>query len=63
MNGLFDEEIADPDRMWVPYCYLPPPLNWLHIEIWRREWAGPRIVSQAEIPPWLNVDGLYWRRV
>ena len=58
---LFDREIADPGAGWRPWAHSPPPLDWLHLEIWRREWPGPIIVTPAEIHPAMNVAGLYWR--
>ena len=60
---LFDLEIADASRGWLPYLHRMPAGNLLYLEIWRREWPGPRIVYQPELPSWLNVHGLYWREV
>jgi hypothetical protein len=58
---LFDQDIQDPNERWRPWEYAPPPLNWLYLEIWRREWPGPRIITPAEVSPEMNVAGLYWR--
>lgn len=61
----FDQALSDPTEGWKPYWFpeTHPALNWLHIEIWRREWPGPKIVSQAEMHPAMNVYDLYWRPV
>lgn len=61
--NLLDIEISNSDCRWKSWLDQPPPPNWLHLEIWRREWPGPKIVSQAQVPSWMNVNGLYWRRV
>ena len=60
---LFDLAVTDPAEGWRPYWYpeTHPPLNWLYLEIWRREWPGPKIVTPAELFPAMNVFGLYWR--
>lgn len=59
---LFDQAIQDPTEGWKPWVHVLPPLNWLHLEVWRREWPGPRFVTMSDIYPDTNVNGLYWRQ-
>ena len=58
---IFDQDIRDPAQRWAPWAWTPPPLNWLYLEIWRREWPAPRFVAPCEVSPEMNVAGLYWR--
>lgn len=58
---LFDQDINDPSERWQSFVHSSPPYNCLHIEIWRREWPGPRIVVRAEMHPEMNLASLYWR--
>jgi hypothetical protein len=58
---LFDQAIADYREGWHPWQYAPPPLNWLHLQTWRREWPAPRTLHFCEMHPLMNVAGLYWR--
>ena len=57
---LLYQSVRD-DPGWHLWIVLPPPPNWLSLEIWRTEWPAPRLVTPSEIYPEMNVDGLYWR--
>lgn len=61
MTTPFEEAVRDPEQRWAHWIDRPPPLDWRHLEIWRREWPDPVIVTRGEIHPETNVAGLYWR--
>lgn len=65
------EPLPLPGDGWMPWIDHRPPhvklanreTPYMHraVEIMRREWDEPHTVKPAEMPPWMNVAGLYWR--
>lgn len=52
-------------RGWQSWMFRPTagpqPLDYVELELWREEWPETRLVRPEEMPPEMNVAGLYWR--
>lgn len=53
---------------WRNWCFDPPiKYDVQKVEAYRPDglagWAFPKTVNLADLPPWMNVAGLYWRPV
>lgn len=51
---------------WLPFEFVPgyhrPDHPWLHETIEIRDASGDiQIWKYADIPPWLNINGCFWR--
>src|SRR5579859_1227258 len=47
---------------WNDYMDTFAPSGVL-LEFWRREWENPVVCLKDNLSPYLNADGLYWRRI
>jgi hypothetical protein len=50
-----------PWKVWYDgWSHSQPPAE-VAVEIWRKEWREPKTIIPANMSPWMNVAGLYWR--
>jgi hypothetical protein len=51
-----------PGDGWIPWMHRTSTLtSWKSIEMMRRDWPYPQTAAIRDIPPEMNVTGLYWR--